>query len=290
MFFLGCFQILRRQHFFAYTSILSSIVWGILSFSVISYFHGGGYEYWGQYPNGSQNGLVGIVESIMIDPFSSMVQYQKTIPMTLEIFGSVGFIPFIWPAALFPLIPSFMAKLLSQNLASMNSFHYSAVIIPVSIVSTLYVFHIRRGSPVIIRRMALYWFIMAIFTSYYYGFLYQYRIYAPMTLGRLSSLSFVQTGKAKTIRGVLSTIPDNLTVSCQYQICPHIQRKTGDILPIPSKTSLDVVLFDVSFPLVLTTGNEMKKYIENMVMPEYHFRKQYGTFFVFSKKPLLFLK
>lgn len=284
MLFFGMYLLFRKSYRWGIATIFASIVWSLIAFFAIAWFRGTGYEYWGQFGGGSQSGLAGIFIYAIKNPVlfaSQFVNDERKIATIIELFGSFGFLPFLSLSGFMLLIPSLFIKLLSSDIAMLNSFHYSAAITPLFAIAVLEVMVRRKFNAV---RLTTYLGMIVLLSNLYYGFLFYYKTYAKLRLDTLSFRDFRVDEKSRSIDGVLATIPVSAGVSCQYQICPHISRPLGYKLPIPHKDILEYVVFDTSLAPVLTTSHDLNAFIKEKVMPSYDLVRKAETIYVFRKK------
>lgn len=285
--FFGFYLLVLKQWKYGLTAIVLGALWYSISFKVIAFYHHGGYEYWGQFGGGTGGGLIGMMGYALGHPVQFISQFfndWRKPPMFIEVFGSFGFLPFLWPPTLLLILPSLMVKLLSSDIPMMNSFHYSAVIsalMPISVV--LAISHIVKKESTY-RFFAWFVLITAFCASYYYGRGFYYSRYALMSLGNIRYQNVMISPHSGNVNIALSKIPQSASVNCQYQLCAHIRRPYGKKYPAPGDVMLDYVIIDTSLPLVLTTGEAMKTFYEKEVEPFYDLIYLDGKIFIFRKK------
>lgn len=269
--FWGVWVILgRRDWRRGILTAIGGVVWYFISFGIISQFHHGGYEYWGQFGGGSGGGVLGIMAFALSHPVQFVSQFfddPRKLPTLIEMFGSFGFLPFLAPLSLVMLIPSLLLKLLSHDISMLNSFHYSAEITPLLTLSAL------EGIRVLLRRgrfahLGIYLFSSAVLSNIFYGFAFYYRTYA-FRFGENGPGDFLRTAHSRAVDRLVQTIPEEASVSCEYAICSHIGRSLGSKLPIPHKDTLEYVLLDPKNPSVLTEEETYKKFVEERIFPNY---------------------
>lgn len=267
-------------------TILAGIVWYFISFQIIAYFRHGGYEYWGQFGGGAQGGVFGIIRYALMHPVAFVGQFfnnDRKLPMLIEVFGSFGFLPFFAPLSLVILVPSLLLKLLSNDIAMMDSFHYSAEITPLLALSMIEGARVLLQKKWVVSYIAPYIFCVAVLSNIYYGFPYFYQVYAARFDAFSASDIFI-TSHSHDVDSFLSKIPKNAAVSCEYALCPHIERLYGGKWSAPSGPILDYVVFDASLPLTLTDQQTTLKYFNTKVAPYYALIAQNDGLWLFKKK------
>lgn len=285
--FFGIFLLVTKQWKYGISAVVLGALWYLISFNVIALYHHGGYEYWGQFGSGSGGGLIGMMMYALRHPIpfiSQLFNDWRKPPMFIEVFGSFGFLSFLWPPTLMLIVPSLMVKLLSSDIPMLNSFHYSVVIsalMPVSVV--LAISHIvRKEYPY--RFFAWFLLISALSASFYYGTGFYYSRYALMTPGNIQYQNFLISPHSASIHVALSKIPLSASVNCQYQLCAHIRRPYGKKYPAPGDVLLDYVIIDTSLPLVLTESQTFRTYVEKQLIPLYDPVYVDGKIYIFRKK------
>ncbi len=222
-------------------TVIISIFWAFLCFKIIfPYFNSGvGFGHWGQYAGANLKTL--IIPAYKIETF--LVSY-----------GAFAFLPLLFPPAFIITIPAILEKLLSNNIAGLNGFHYSAVIAAVVLfagIESLSV--ILRVKKVGIAGRPIFWTIIILFIALFFHFMYGYNPFYQPSL------------HADLIYKTISTIPKNASVSAQYQIAARVSRPYGQILPAPCfPENADYVIFDLKMPLVLATMDMMNRYVDEL--------------------------
>ncbi len=247
------------------------LIWYFISFGIISRFHNGGYEYWGQFGGGAGGGAFGIIQFALTHPLQFVGQFvndERKVPTLIEMFGSFGFLPFVAPMTLIFLAPSLLLKLLSNDIAMLDSFHYSAEIAPLLALAAIEGIRSIRGNKRLMQLVPVYLGSVAICANVYYGFAFYYGTYA-LRLGLTPASDFMISEESKKLDMALVSIPKNATVSCQYQICSHIERGFWQKLPAPHGETLQYVIVDTKLPLVLTDKAAMKTYFDTKIVPRY---------------------
>lgn len=252
-------------------TVACGVLWYFLSFGIISYFHHGGYEYWGQFGGGAGGGVFGILQFALSHPVQFIQQFfddERKLPTLIELFGSFGFLPLAAPLTLIFLAPSLLLKLLSHDIAMLDSFHYSAEITPLLALATIE--GVRRfiRNERLMHMAPIYVACIAVFANVYYGFAFYYQTYA-MRFGAISADDFFVSDNSKKLDGVLRSIPKDASVSCQYEICAHIERPFWKKLPAPHGEVLQYVIVDTKLPLVLTDKATLKLYFDTKISPYY---------------------
>jgi uncharacterized membrane protein len=261
----------RKDRVWGAVTIAAGLAWYFISFPIIAYYHHGGYEYWGQFGGGASGGIVGIAQFAVTHPLQfvrQLVDDKNKLPMLIELFGSFGFLPLAAPLALIFLIPSLLLKLLSHDIAMLNSFHYSADIAPLLALATVEGARNLTRYRRIASMVAPYIFSVAILANICYGFAFYYGRYA-MRFGTVTPEDFYVSAHSQRLDAVLATIPASASVSCEYPICSHIERPFWKKLPAPHGTTLDYVILDRILPLVLTDRDAMDKFVQEKIIPFY---------------------
>lgn len=275
--FFGIFLLCLRQQKYGWTAIGVGILWYICAFQFISYFHHGGYEYWGQFTGGS-GGLTGIVRFALTQPvafFGTWFNDERKPLMLLEVFGSFGFLAVLFPYGWLLLLAPLMMKLLSSDITMMDSFHYSATMTGVMIVATLGTVAYRIPER---KRLLVAWFIlfMAVCGNIGYGMYFSYSMNPKMTAHTVSFANFWVHSDARERTKVLKTIPSG-SVSCQYELCSHIDRGYGLLLPAPGPMALTYMVIDRSLPIPLHTDEEIRTFFDEYVVGKYEILRQEGS-------------
>ena len=148
----------------------------------------------------------------------------------------------------------------------LNSFHYSAEITPLLVLSSL------EGMLIILKKkwgnISVFLLALAILSNMYYGFAFYYGTYA-FRFGENGPSDFLRTTHSKIVDRVLTTIPSTASISCEYAICSHINRPFGKKLPIPHPKTLEYVILDPTNPSVLTDQQTYKSFVEERIFPNY---------------------
>ena len=281
--FLGLFLVCLRQWKYGITAIIVGILWYVGAFHVISYFHHGGYEYWGQFAGGS-GGVGSIIRFALSHPIQFLQtlinDYRKPL-MLVEVFGSFGFLPVFFPCTWLLLIPPLAMKLLSGDITMMNSFHYSATITGVMVIATVFSLVSLKQKK---HRILASWFLigMAVCANIGYGMYFYYSTYPKMTAHTVSLDNFFVHEDAQKRTDMLRTIPSG-SVSCQYQLCEHVSRGYGMIFPIPGTPTLDYMVVDSSLSEPLQTDEDMQKFFMTSVVGKYKIINQEGTLLILQK-------
>lgn len=261
----------RKDKWVGGLSILLGVLWYFVSFGVIAHFHNGGYEYWGQFGSGSGSGVFGIISFALMHPIQFVRQLfdsENKLPMLIEVFGSFGLLPFLAPLSFIILVPSLLLKLLSHDIAMLDSFHYSIEIAPLLAISAIE--GVRRVSwnTTLMRMIPIYIVSVAVLANMYYGFAFYYKNYA-MRIGAIDVSDFIVTKHSKTLDTAVASIPISASVSCEYAICAHITRPLGDKLPVPHGEGLEYVIVDTTLPYTLTDAASMRSYFDTKIAPYY---------------------
>lgn len=266
---------------YAWTLIFLGIGWFLLSFRFIALFRpDGGYEYWGQFVGGS-GGMWGVVRESLLHSMSlvqSIVFDDRKLSMLIESFGSFGFLPFLWIPNLIFLFPVLSMKLLSSNITMINSFHYSATYTGVLVGCV--VFTLVKVIPKKYQVMAgIFVFLMACFGSRNYT-----SKFPLMTLNAIQAENFVVHDASRRRDYAISLLPHDASVNCQYQLCSHIDRPYGKLLPIPGPVFLDYMIIDRSLPIVLKTNDEIQAFFSSVGFGQYEVVYSNDPVWIFRKK------
>ncbi len=259
----------RKDVRYGLPTIAAGMLWYMVSFGIIERFSGG-YEYWGQFPGGAQGGLSGMVSFAFAHPgafIGSMFSDERKLPMLIELFGSFGFLPLLAPLSLILILPELLLKLLSSDIAMLNSFHYSAAVTALLSLSAV------EGCAELVRKRAVpslgaYLIGVAVLANMLYGFAFYYRTYA-MRFGSAGPDDFIRSEHARAVDRTLAKIPHGASVSCEYAICPHIDRPYGKKLPVPHATLLEYVILDPPNRTVLVDTDVYRSFIESRILPGY---------------------
>jgi uncharacterized membrane protein len=239
MIFFGVYTLLFKKNLkVGFATIIISILWAFLCFQIIfPYFNPQtGFGHWGQYAGANLKTL--ITPSYKIETF--LVSY-----------GAFSFLPLLFPPAFLITIPAILEKLLSNNLAGLNGFHYSAVIAAVVLIAGIESLSvILRIKKIGVAARPIFWTITIFTTALFFRFMYGYKPFYP------------PSQHADLINKTISAIPKDASISAQYQIASRISRSYGQILPAPRfPENADYVIIDTKMPLVLTTKDMMEKYM-----------------------------
>lgn len=271
-FFLGLYLFLvKRKYAIGMGTLLLSLLWYLLCFNFIfPHFTGGqGFGHWGQYGELGKGGVLGLMRNAIFQPglfFRTLVTPRDKVETFFHIFGAFSFLPFLYPPSLLFTIPSLLEKLLSSNIARLNGFHYSAAICGVIVVSSIesLSFILKKPPPQFkIISNPNFLGLAVLYISIFSNILYGYKPLSPLSIGREKHL---QTEHKNLLYKVINSIPQEASVSAQYQIAPHINRSFGKIHSAPTENEdADYVILDTKLPLVLTSADYYIKYLKNLL-------------------------
>lgn len=245
--------------------LIISGIWGFICFKIIfPYFsYGAGFRHLGQYAGFWQRGFLELITPI------------SKIGTMLHTFGAFFFLPFFYPPSLLIIIPSFLEKFLSNNIAGLNGFHYSAAITASILIAGLEVVNIFKKH---FKLLAILIIFMAIFQNISYG-------YTPLSPINFNPRIFIQTSHEKLLNQVISEIPKEASISTQYVLAPRFNRPydrlhtTGN-LPEYS----DYIILDDKSIQVLTTLERDRLYFESIKSnPRYILIREIDGIKVFRK-------
>lgn len=239
MIFSGIYLLLFKKKIkIGLATIAISTIWAFLCFKIIfPYLNPGiGFGHWGQYTSANLKTL--ITPAYKIETF--LVSY-----------GAFAFLPLLFPPAFIITIPAILEKLLSNNIAGLNGFHYSAVITVVVLIASIESLTVlSKQKKIGVAARPVFWTVIIIFTAFFFHLMYGYKpFYQP-------------SPHVKLIYKTIFMIPKDASISAQYQIASRISRPYGRILPAPRfPENADYVVLDTKMPLVLTTAEMMEKYV-----------------------------
>lgn len=244
-----------------------STLWFLVCFAFIfPYFSfGAGFRHMGQYGEFGSGGMLGLAGQIIFHPvdfLKTLITPISKIGTMVHTFGAFSYLPLFYPPALIIVIPSFLEKFLSSNIASLNGFHYSAAItgsILVAGIETLSVIarkwpkynplkHPRYLSAILV--------LLALVQMITYG-------YRPLSFFSFDPKIFVKTPHERLLNKLIADIPPDASVSAQYIIAPHFNRPfdllhtTGNL---PENS--DYIILDDYTVKALTTPERDSKYYQ----------------------------
>ncbi len=220
-------------------TILAGTLWYLLCFQVVfPHFNPGtGFGYWDQYPY--PVAVLKQPEEIL----KRLITPKYKLNTILHSFGQFAFLPFLSPATLIIVIPSLLEKLLSDNIAAYNGFHYSAAIaavVTLSVIETLTKFTSQR---VFFGTLIIYMAVLA-------NILYGYHPVSPLLLNKESGLTSRQL---KVLNQAIDLIPLTASVSAQYYIRSHLNQPYWQTSDGPrADETADYVIVNSNLPLVMS--------------------------------------
>jgi len=269
MIFWGLYLLYKKNYRIAFGTIGLGIVWYLICFYLIfpHFNNGGGYGYWGQYPN-ADKGIFGII----IFVFSHPLEFLKTLitphyklDTVFHSFGNFSFLSFLYPQSLLMVIPSLFQKLLSSDIAAKNGFHYSAAItavIVVSVIESINSLQKKKFLAKFITHKNAFLGIIIIYVACSANTLYGYHQLSPLLIGKEGGLSDQQV---LVLNNTLDAIPPDATVAAQYYIRSHINKPYWQTYDIMQKdVATDYIIFNISLPLVLSERGNLEKFVENL--------------------------
>ena len=251
------------------------LMWYFLCFNIIfPYFNQGkGFGYWGQYDTDGSSGLLGVIKSIVFKPLQfllTLVTPTLKIETMLITFGQFSFLLFLFPPALIIIFPSLMEKLLSSGIAMGNGAHYSTAIAAVTVIATIEALpHIYKNK--LINRFVhdknvfftILIFYMALVSNIFFGFPAFTLVPGHLPYYLEKNLT---DDNYQFLTKILSQIPQNATVSSQYQITPHLNKNYRDVTTWPGMTGTeDFVIIDTQMvPVLGATSQEYNSAIDKL--------------------------
>lgn len=259
--------IFKKERMLGIWTCSLSLIWYFICFNIIfPYFSNGGFVHWGQYGSIEGSGLLGIIKLLIFKPlifFQTLIVPNYKIDTIFLSFGAFSFLSFLYPPALIIVIPSLLIKLLSSNLAGISGTHYSAaltgVIVVATIESLISIFkkdYIKR----IIPHWNIFFGVLIFYVAFFANTINGYHTYSIYDIGRQKTLPDVNLS---TLEEVINQIPQNATVSTQYQIVPHIYKPFVKIKSGPSENeNADYVIVNLLLSPVLTDAKTINKNLE----------------------------
>jgi uncharacterized membrane protein len=276
------------------------MLWYFLCFNIIfPYFNQGkGFGYWGQYATDGGSGMWGIIKNTLFKPLSflqTLVTPGIKIDMIFQTFGQFAFLFLLFPSALLIIFPSFMEKLLSSNIAMANGAHYSAAIAALTVVATfealpriyqykLITKHINNKNIFFTSLI----FYCALGSTIFYG--YNGYSLIPAVHQTIYERG-VTDANYQTLIEVINALPQNATVSAQYQIAPHLNKNYKNLTIWPSMTGTeDFVIVDTELlPVLGMTSQEYTTDLEKLSKNnEYQMAVANSGVYVFKRKSYKF--
>jgi uncharacterized membrane protein len=289
--FWGLYLIYKKYYRYALGTILLGILWYILCFSVIfpHFNQGGGFGYWGQYSNIQNNGVFGIISFAFLHPFNfikTLLNPKYKIDTIFHSFGNFSFISFLYPPSLIVVLPSLMEKLLSNDIAAKNGFHYSAAICAVVLISVIEsISSIQRKAifEKLIKNINVFIGIIIIYVSISANVLYGYHPISPLFLGKEPGLSASQVD---FLNHVIDSIPFDTNIASQYYIRSHIDRPYWQIEEGPKENeTADYVIINTDLPLIMSEQQHFENNLNKLIKDKKYeiVINNYGTV-LFKKK------
>lgn len=252
--FFGIYILLFKKNIrVGLPTIIISFLWAFLCFKIIfpTFNLGVGFRHLGQYG--------GSVINFVKNPglfFSTLASPDYKLNTFIVSYGAFAFLPLVYPPAFLITIPAILEKLLSNNIAGMNGFHYSAVIISVvaiASVESLGIYLKIKNPKFKIFANPIFWTIIIFIFALYFHFADGYKPFYEESL------------HVDLIYKTLSEIPASSSISAQYQIAARITRPYGEIFPAPYyPVTADYIVVDLKMPLVLTTSDAMNKFLNSV--------------------------
>lgn len=268
-FIIGAWSIyllfVKKDKFFGFISAAFAIGWYLLCFHLIfPYFNPGGFGYWAQYSNG-ESGAIGIITYILFNPLGflqTLITPTIKIETFLQTFGSFSFLLFLYPPSVLIVLPSLLEKLLSSGIAMGNGAHYSAAIAAVTIVATFEAFpkfYQYRFINKFIHEKNIFFAVLIVYVALFSTIVYGYRGYSLIPIIHTSIYERGLTENNRRLLGsILDVIPENATISSQYQITPHINKHYKKITTWPGTVGTeDFIIIDTELLPVLGATSEM---------------------------------
>ena len=289
----------KRDRLFGTITAALGILWYIICFDIVfPMFNKGGFGYWGQYATDGGSGMWGIIKNTLFKPFSflqTLVTPGIKIDMMFQTFGQFAFLFFLFPPALLIIFPSLMEKLLSSNIAMANGAHYSAAIAALTVVATfealpriyqykLITKHINNKNVFFTSLI----FYCALGSTVFYGYNGYSLIPAVHETIYERGLS---DANYQTLIQVINALPQDATVSAQYQIAPHLNKYYKNLTIWPSMTGTeDFVIVDTELlPVLGMTAQEYTTDLEKLNKnKEYQMVIANSGVYVFKRKSYKF--
>jgi len=289
----------KRDQLFGTITAALGILWYIICFDIVfPMFNKGGFGYWGQYATDGGSGMWGIIKNTLFKPFSflqTLVTPGIKIDMMFQTFGQFAFLFFLFPPALLIIFPSLMEKLLSSNIAMANGAHYSAAIAALTVVATfealpriyqykLITKHINNKNVFFTSLI----FYCALGSTVFYGYNGYSLIPAVHETIYERGLS---DANYQTLIQVINALPQDATVSAQYQIAPHLNKYYKNLTIWPSMTGTeDFVIVDTELlPVLGMTAQEYTTDLEKLNKnKEYQMVIANSGVYVFKRKSYKF--
>ncbi len=289
--FWGLYLLYKKNYRYALVSILFGIFWYILCFYVIfPYFNSGiGFGYWSQYPNSENSGVFGIISFAFLHPFDFMktlLSPKYKIDTIFHSFGNFSFISLLSSSTLVIVLPALMEKLLSNDIAAKNGFHYSAVICAVVLISVIEsIDSVKRKEYFnkLIKNTNIFIGTIIIYVAVCANVLYGYHPLSPLILGKEKGLS---AGQVIFLNQTIEAIPLNASVAAQYYIRSHIDKPYWQIDEGPKEyETADYVIINTNLPLVMSEREHLENNLNKLVNEKRYdiVVNSYGTV-LFKKK------
>lgn len=287
MFFWGLYVLFVRKNIkFSFPAILSGALWYILCFRIIfPHFKTGGFGHWGQYGGEGLGGMMSFMFFHPVNFISTLITPSYKIDTIFHSFGAFGFLLFLTPQTLIIVIPSLLEKLLSSNIAGANGAHYSSAIAGVTVVSTVesLLFVLKRKFFIKHKMSRVFFGSYLLYIATCATLIYGYWGYSPFFVENRIALP---DAYVTMLNNVINSIPENASVSAQYQIVPHITKYYKKVTTWPDKNfQADYVLVDVYLPPVILTARDLNTALEDMDKnPKYKLVMNANGIVVYRKK------
>lgn len=222
----------------ALSTILLSLLWGVVSIKlIIPFFSGGTYLYASQLPTS--------IGSIIASFFNTPIK-QQTLFYT---FSSFGFLPLLSPAFWFLIFQDFLIRFYPEFPTRWGlGFHYSALIAAIMAVSSLYSLNFLQH---IIKKKVLN--ILVIFMVLYAAFLYRVVLDGPFALA-YNPAFYTHTKDFKFLYDVIKLVPKDASIMTQNNLAPHFTHQKVWLL-ISDRKAYNVEYYTIKKPDYILIDN-----------------------------------
>jgi uncharacterized membrane protein len=242
--FWGLYLLYLKHFRLAGATILVGSLWYLLCFQVVfPHFNpGAGFGYWDQYPTAA---ILKQPEEIL----KRLVTPKYKVNTILHSFGQFSFLSLLSPATLIMVIPALLEKLLSDNIAAYNGFHYSAAIAAVVLLSVIEALTKFAKNRVFFGTLIIYMAVLA-------NILYGYHPLSPLLINKESGLRGRQL---KVLNRAIDSIPLTASVSAQYYIRSHLNQPYWQTSDGPgADETADYVIVNSYLPLVMAENDYLQ--------------------------------
>lgn len=274
--FIGIYVFfVKKRRLFGTSIFLLSVLWFLFSVMVIMPWLGGGLVRMDRYSNLGED-FCSIVKSLA-NPFvlfRTIFQKQKLVYL-LKIFFPVSFLPLLYLPGLVLLIPGLAQNLLTNYYPQYSGhYQYDSILIP--FVFVLAVFGFRE----IVKRKRE-------FTNFFLAFalvmfILSFMFFSPISFFNFKD-NFVANSNAKTLRQVVSLIPEGASVTADTYLLPHLAHRKEIYMLGHERVLADYVVVDLNlafpFPFIESKVQYLSRYSEDY---ELHFFDK--GFIIFRKK------